>query len=132
MTVSAVGFFQVLPSLAYVVNHYQHFMYSRNHSEEVAGGPYQMKILERGTTDAVGMQLVWASVRSGCLSIPCRYIHPLEMVDEGGVEGAVSVGEVLERHDILASPEKRAVPAGVGGGCVWLKEQQCISQADLW
>ncbi len=57
MTVSTVRFFQVLPPLAYVANHYQHFIYSRNRSEEVAEEPYQMKILERGATDVAGMQL---------------------------------------------------------------------------
>jgi len=31
-------------------------------------------------------------VPSGCLSIPCRYVHtPSEVVDEGDVEGAVKV-----------------------------------------
>ena len=54
--------------------------------------PYQLEVLERGTTDAAAMQLVRAGVPSGCLSIPCRYIHtPSEMVDEGDVEGAVKV-----------------------------------------
>jgi len=57
---------------------------------EAAGVPYQMEVLERGTTDAAAMQLVRAGVPSGCLSIPCRYIHtPSEMVDGEDVEGAV-------------------------------------------
>ncbi|HEY68599.1 MAG TPA: M42 family metallopeptidase [Thermoflexia bacterium] len=55
-----------------------------------AGIPYQLEVLERGTTDAAAMQLVRAGVPSGCLSIPCRYIHsPSEMVDEGDVENSV-------------------------------------------
>lgn len=59
---------------------------------EAAGVAYQMEVLERGTTDAAAMQLVRAGVPSGCLSIPCRYVHtPSEMVDEGDVEGAVRV-----------------------------------------
>ncbi|HHS96910.1 MAG TPA: M42 family peptidase [Chloroflexi bacterium] len=59
---------------------------------EAAGVPYQMEVLEYGTTDAAAMQLVRAGVPSGCLSIPCRYVHtPSEMVDEGDVEGAVKV-----------------------------------------
>ena len=59
---------------------------------EAVGVPYQMEVLERGTTDAAVMQLARAGVPSGCLSIPCRYIHtPSEMVDEGDVEGAVRV-----------------------------------------
>jgi len=52
--------------------------------------PYQLEVLERGTTDAAAMQLVRAGVPSGCLSIPCRYIHsPSEMVDERDVENSV-------------------------------------------
>jgi len=52
--------------------------------------PYQLEVLERGTTDAAAMQLVRAGVPAGCLSIPCRYIHsPSEMVDEGDVENSV-------------------------------------------
>jgi len=59
---------------------------------EAAGVPYQMEVLERGTTDAAAMQLARAGIPSGCLSIPCRYVHtPSEMVDEGDVEGAVAV-----------------------------------------
>jgi len=55
-----------------------------------AGIPYQMEVLDVGTTDAAAMQLVRAGVPSGCLSIPCRYIHtPSEMVDERDVENAV-------------------------------------------
>jgi len=52
--------------------------------------PYQMEVLEYGTTDAAAMQLVRAGIPSGCLSIPCRHVHtPSEMVDEGDVENAV-------------------------------------------
>ena len=52
--------------------------------------PYQLEVLEWGTTDAAAMQLVRAGVPSGCLSIPCRYIHtPSEMVDERDVENSV-------------------------------------------
>jgi putative aminopeptidase FrvX len=59
---------------------------------EKAKVAYQMEVLERGTTDAAAMQLVRSGVPSGCLSIPCRYVHtPSEMVDEGDVQGAVRV-----------------------------------------
>jgi endoglucanase len=52
--------------------------------------PYQLEVLDRGTTDAAAMQLVRAGVPSGCLSIPCRYVHtPSEMVDERDVENGV-------------------------------------------
>ncbi len=54
--------------------------------------PYQLEVLEYGTTDAAAMQLVRAGVPSGCLSVPCRYIHtPSEMVDERDVEHSVQL-----------------------------------------
>lgn len=64
-----------------------------------AGIPYQLEVLERGSTDAAAMQLVRAGVPAGCLSIPCRYVHsPSEMVDESDVENAVRLlVEVLRR-----------------------------------
>jgi putative aminopeptidase FrvX len=64
-----------------------------------AGIPYQLEVLEAGTTDAAAMQLVRAGVPAGCLSIPCRYFHtPSEMVDEGDVENCVRLLlEVLQR-----------------------------------
>ena len=52
--------------------------------------PHQLEVADRGTTDAAAMQLVRAGVPSGCLTIPCRYIHtPSEMVDEQDVENSV-------------------------------------------
>ena len=52
--------------------------------------PYQLEVLERGSTDAAAIQLVRAGVPAGCLSIPCRYVHtPSEMVDEEDVENSV-------------------------------------------
>ncbi len=66
---------------------------------EEAGIPYQLEVLERGTTDAAAMQLVRSGVPAGCLSIPCRYVHsPSEMVDERDVENGVRLLlEVLEK-----------------------------------
>jgi endoglucanase len=59
---------------------------------ERADVPYQMEILQRGSTDAAAMQLVRAGVPSGCLSIACRYVHSTtEMVDENDVNHAVEV-----------------------------------------
>ena len=64
---------------------------------EEAGIPYQMEVLVGGTTDAAAMQLVHAGVPSGCISVPCRYVHsPSEMVDEGDVENSVKL--LLEIH----------------------------------
>ena len=52
--------------------------------------PYQLEVLEGGTTDARAIQLSRAGVPVGCLSIPCRYIHsPSEMVDYSDVQNAV-------------------------------------------
>jgi endoglucanase len=57
---------------------------------ESAGLPYQMEILERGSTDARAIQLTRAGVPAGCVSIPGRYIHtPSEMVDLNDAQGAV-------------------------------------------
>jgi len=47
-----------------------------------SGIPYQLEILEKGSTDAMVIQLSRAGVPSGVVSIPCRYIHsPSEMVN---------------------------------------------------
>jgi tetrahedral aminopeptidase len=54
--------------------------------------PYQREVLEMGSTDARAIQLSRAGVATGCLSIPCRYVHsPSEMVDMGDVESAVNL-----------------------------------------
>lgn len=44
--------------------------------------PYQREVLTQGSTDASGIQISLGGVRSGALSIPCRYTHTTsEMVD---------------------------------------------------
>lgn len=54
--------------------------------------PYQLEILQYGSTDAAAMQLTRAGVPSGCVSIPCRYVHsPSEMVDRNDVAQAVTL-----------------------------------------
>ncbi len=59
---------------------------------ERAGVPYQLEVLVGGTTDAAAMQLVRSGVPSGCVSIPCRYVHSAsEMVDVEDVEQAVQL-----------------------------------------
>ncbi len=59
---------------------------------EKEGLPYQLEILEGGTTDARSMQIARAGVPAGCLSIPCRYVHsPSEMVDYQDVQNAVKL-----------------------------------------
>lgn len=68
---------------------------------EKAKLPYQLEILEAGTTDAAAMQLTRAGVPSGCVSIPCRYIHsPSEMVDYRDVQNAVRLLVELLSHPI--------------------------------
>jgi endoglucanase len=52
--------------------------------------PYQLEVLEHGTTDAAVIQLARSGVPAGCISIACRYYHtPSEMVDVEDVENAV-------------------------------------------
>ncbi|MCU0489073.1 MAG: M42 family metallopeptidase [Anaerolineales bacterium] len=57
---------------------------------EEAGLPYQLEVLERGSTDAAAIQLSRAGTPAGTISIPCRYVHsPSEMVDYNDVQNAV-------------------------------------------
>ncbi|RLC82889.1 MAG: M42 family peptidase [Chloroflexi bacterium] len=57
-----------------------------------AGVPYQLEVLEGGTTDAAAMQLSREGIPAGVVSIPCRYVHtPSEMVDFNDVKNAVKL-----------------------------------------
>ncbi len=57
---------------------------------ERLGLPYQLEVLEGGTTDAMAIQTSRAGVAAGVLSIPCRYVHtPSETIDINDVENAV-------------------------------------------
>ena len=63
--------------------------------------PYQLEILEGGTTDARAIQISRAGVPAGCLSIPCRYIHtPSEMVDYSDVENGVALLVEMLRNPV--------------------------------
>ena len=54
--------------------------------------PYQMEVLDIGSTDARAMQISKAGLRSGALSLPCRYVHsPSEMIDMVDYENAVKL-----------------------------------------
>ena len=65
------------------------------------GIPYQLEVLEFGGTDAGAIQRSRAGVPSGCISIPCRYVHtPSEMVDPGDVQGAVKLLVGLLTSDV--------------------------------
>jgi endoglucanase len=68
---------------------------------QAAGLPYQLEILEGGTTDAKAIQVSQAGVPAGCLSIPCRYVHsPSEMVDFDDVQNAVRLLVELLRQPV--------------------------------
>lgn len=59
---------------------------------EEANIPYQLEILERGTTDAAVVQMVKEGVSSGVLSIPTRYIHSTnEVCDLSDVENTIKL-----------------------------------------
>ena len=59
---------------------------------ETSGIPYQLEVLDRGSTDAAAIQLARSGVPAGCVSIACRYYHtPSEMVDMDDVENAVKL-----------------------------------------
>ena len=71
---------------------------------EKAKLPYQLEVLERGTTDAGAIQLSRAGVPAGCLSIPCRYLHtPSEMVDYRDVQNSVALMIELLKNPIVLS-----------------------------
>ena len=68
---------------------------------EKAGLPYQLEVLEGGTTDARAIQLARAGVPVGCLSIPTRYIHsPSEMVDYNDVLNSVKLLATLASQPV--------------------------------
>jgi tetrahedral aminopeptidase len=63
--------------------------------------PYQLEVLDRGSTDAAVIQLARSGVPTGCVSIACRYYHtPSEMVDVADVENAVQLLTALLEQPI--------------------------------
>jgi putative aminopeptidase FrvX len=71
---------------------------------EKAKLPYQLEILEGGTTDARVMQLTRAGMPAGCVSIPTRYVHsPSEMVDYDDVQNAVRLLVALLSKPVVLS-----------------------------
>ncbi|MDZ4763445.1 MAG: M42 family metallopeptidase [Chloroflexota bacterium] len=59
---------------------------------EADGIPYQRELLTLGTTDAAAAQSVRSGVPSGCISIPCRYVHTTsETVDTNDVEACIKL-----------------------------------------
>jgi tetrahedral aminopeptidase len=58
--------------------------------------PYQREVLLGGTTDAAAIQKSRAGVATGCISVPCRYIHsPSEMVSYRDVQACVKLLKAL-------------------------------------
>lgn len=59
---------------------------------EADGIAYQKELLAGGTTDASAVQTARAGVPSGCISIPCRYVHTTsETVDARDVQACVDL-----------------------------------------
>ncbi len=59
---------------------------------EAEGFPYQLEVLDRGTTDAMAIQLSQGGVAAGCVSVATRYVHtPSEVVDLDDVENSVKL-----------------------------------------
>jgi endoglucanase len=68
---------------------------------EGANLPYQLEVLQFGTTDARAMQLSRSGVSAGCISIPCRYIHaPSEMVDANDLHNSVRLLRELLQNPV--------------------------------
>ena len=59
---------------------------------EAGDVPYQMEVLQGGTTDAYSMQVARAGVPTSAVSVPSRYIHtPSQVVDRRDVEASVAL-----------------------------------------
>lgn len=57
-----------------------------------AGVPYQLEVLQGGTTDAYSIQVSRQGIPTTALSLPSRYIHaPSQIVDRRDVEAAVAL-----------------------------------------
>lgn len=71
------------------------------HRAEADGIPYQLELLSAGTTDAARFQLSRAGIPSGCISIPCRYIHtPSETVSLSDVEACIKLVVGLSNNPV--------------------------------
>ena len=59
---------------------------------ESEGIPYQLELLTGGTTDAAAIQTAHSGVPSGCISIPCRFVHTVsETVDLVDVQACIDL-----------------------------------------
>ena len=72
--------------------------------------PYQLEVLEGGTTDARVMQTARAGVPAGVISVPCRYVHTAsEMIDLTDAEAAVNLLTTVLQNSIQVESLKVAV-----------------------
>lgn len=63
--------------------------------------PYQLEILSAGSTDASAISLAGAGAPSGCISIPCRYVHTVsETVDLGDVQASVDLLTAILANEV--------------------------------
>jgi endoglucanase len=59
---------------------------------ETKGVPYQMEVLQGGTTDAYSMQMARGGVPATAVSVPSRYVHtPTQLVDARDVRACVDL-----------------------------------------
>ncbi len=71
--------------------------------------PYQLEVLEYGSTDASAVQISRAGVPAGTISLPCRYVHtPSQVADFNDARNAV-------RLLVNALSDDPAILAGIGG-----------------
>ncbi len=63
----------------------------RKHAENL-DIPFQLEVLDGGSTDARSMQIAGPGSAAGCISIPCRYVHSQsETVHAADVENSVKL-----------------------------------------
>ena len=66
-----------------------------------AGIPYQLEVLDGGSTDARSMQIAGPGSAASCISIPCRYVHSQsETVHADDVENSVKLLVEILSKDI--------------------------------
>jgi endoglucanase len=69
------------------------------HLAETHGIAYQYKLPIYGSTDAGGIHITGAGVRSGVLSVPCRYIHsPFSLMRLDDFEQTCTLATEFVKH----------------------------------
>jgi endoglucanase len=73
-------------------------MIERAEADEI---PYQLELLVGGSTDAMAIQTTRSGVPSGCISIPCRFVHTTsETVDLSDVQACINLLSGLVQNPI--------------------------------